>query len=492
MRKHALQGSGLRAQGWARKAPSSQPSALLAAVVALVCLVGATISGHDIPNDVTVQIFLAPEGQSLKMAVRVPLQAMRDMDYPKPAGARNTDLLDLGRAEPSLRDAATLWISDYLDLYENGRKLPAPRVTAVRAALQSDKSFASYAEAIAHLAAPPLPVQTEYFWSQGMLDVLFEYPIESAQSPFAINPRLARLGIRTLTVLRFLPPAGAIEPFEFVGDPGPVQLDPSWSQTVSQFVARGFREITGGAASLLFLVCLAIPFRSWRSLAALAAGFTAAHSITLIASAYNLAPDPLWFPPLIDTLIAVSVLYMALENVALTTRNKPQRSPSTQGKSDRPAISARSAVFSERDLKRRWLVTFAAGLAFGFGYGFGVGAALQFAGAHPLAAVLSFNAGVEVGLLVVLALVVPAFALIRRFLVAESTALLIVSALIAHTAWHWMNDRWLLLRRFTFERPPLDAALLAGGLRAMMLVVTAAALYWVLFGVLRPPRKSDL
>ena len=43
--------------------------------------------------------------------------------------------------------------------------------------------------------------------------------------------------------------------------------------------------------------------------------FTVAHSVTLIASAYGMAPDSLWFPPLIETLIAVSILYMAFENI---------------------------------------------------------------------------------------------------------------------------------------------------------------------------------
>ena len=43
--------------------------------------------------------------------------------------------------------------------------------------------------------------------------------------------------------------------------------------------------------------------------------FTVAHSVTLIASAYGMAPDSLWFPPLIETLIAVSIVYMAFENI---------------------------------------------------------------------------------------------------------------------------------------------------------------------------------
>ena len=213
----------------------------------------ATLAAHDIPADVTVQVFVKPEGTRLRVLVRAPLQAMRDMDYPRPRAATNADLLDLARADATLRDAATLWISDYLDLYENGQTLPAPRVASVRAALQSDKSFASYDEALAHLSAPGLP-QTEFFWSQGLLDVLFEYPIHSDRSHLAIQPRLARLGIRTLTVLRYLPPEGGVRGFEFLGDPGLVQLDPTWSQTLFQFIRLGFARFVGGVEFLLFLI----------------------------------------------------------------------------------------------------------------------------------------------------------------------------------------------------------------------------------------------
>jgi hypothetical protein len=445
------------------------------ALVALLSWSGATVSGHDIPNDVTIQALLKPEGQRLRLLVRVPLQAMRDMDYPKPAGTTNTDLLDLARADSTLRDAATLWVSDYLDLYENGDKLPAPRVVSVRAELQSDKSFASYDEAIARFAAPLPSAQSEFFWSQGLLDVLFEYPIHSDRSRFSIDPRLARLGIRTLTVLRFLPPGGAVQGFEFLGDPSLVQLDPTRSQVARQFAARGFRQILGGTGVLLFVVGLAMPFRRFRPLAAVVTAFAAAHSITLIASAYNLAPDQLWFPPLVDTLLAAAIVYLAVENIVLTNDEKKPRS-----------------VFSSSAFKRRWLVTFGFGLVYGFGFAFALRPALQFAGTHRLTSVLSFNIGIEAGLLLVLALLAPALNLLFRFAVTERLGTIIVSALIAHTAWHATGDRWALLRRFTFEWPAMDAAFLAASLRGAMLLVIGAGLYWVVFGMLRPPGKSEV
>jgi hypothetical protein len=464
--------------------------AVAAALAALVFCWAARVAAHDIPNDVTVQTFLKPEGQRLRLAVRVPLGAMRDMDYPKPRDARNSDLLDLGRADATLRDAATLWVSDYLDLYEDDEKLPAPTVVSVRAALQSDKSFASYDEAIAHFAAPGLPPETEFFWSQGLLDILFEYPIRSDQSRFAIQPRLARLGIRTLTVLRFLPPGGAVRGFEFMGDPGLVQLDPSWRQAALQFVKLGFEHILDGTDHLLFLACLVIPFRRFRSLIAIVTAFTVAHSITLIASAYNLAPDALWFPPLIETLIATSIVYMALENIVFaTTKKEPQNTQNTQIK-DVFAVSAASAVSSSSALKRRWLVTFGFGLVHGFGFSFALRQTLQFAGSHLLTSLLSFNIGVELGQLVVLAILIPALGLLFRYVVAEQLGTIILSALVGHTAWHWMGERWELLRKFTFAWPAIDAAFLAAALRWMMLVVVAVALYWLVFGVLRAGKRS--
>src|SRR5436309_9850864 len=135
-----------------------------------------------------------------------------------------------------------------------------------------------------------------------MLDVLFEYPILADRSPLSIRSGLARLGIRVVTVLRFVAPGGVIRAFEFVGDAGLIRLDPRWHQAALRFVELGFLHILGGTDHLLFLFCLVIPFRRFRALVPIVTSFTVAHSITLIASAYNLGPAGLWFPPLIETL----------------------------------------------------------------------------------------------------------------------------------------------------------------------------------------------
>ena len=63
-----------------------------------------------------------------------------------------------------------------------------------------------------------MPPETELVWQQGLLDVLLEYAIQSDHSSFAISPTLARLGFKTTTVLRFLPPGSAERAYQFRGE----------------------------------------------------------------------------------------------------------------------------------------------------------------------------------------------------------------------------------------------------------------------------------
>jgi HupE / UreJ protein len=463
-----------------RRFPAGARGVLAAALLVNLC---TNVAAHEIPGDVTIQAWLKPEGQRLRLLVRVPLVAMRDMNYPT-RGDKTLGILDLSRAESLLRDAATLWVGEAIDVYEGDTRLPSPRLVEVRPSLPSDRSFtSSYDEALAHVTGPRLPDDTDLPWSSGVLDVFFEYPIQSDRSPFSVDSRLDRLGLRTITVLRLVLPDGTVRAFEFVGTTGFVRLDPRWHQAALQFVKLGFTHILDGIDHLLFLFCLVIPFRRFRALVAVVTAFTVAHSITLFASAYNLAPDALWFPPLIETLIATSIVYMALENI-VGAGSEPQSAQSTRRKSFFSANSANSAV------KRRWLIAFGFGLVHGFGFSFALRQTLQFAGSHLLTSLLSFNVGVELGQLLVLVALIPALDLLFKYVVAERLGTIILSALVTHTAWHWMTERAAILRQFRFEWPVLDALFWASALRWMMLAVIAAGLYWLVFGVFKAQPRN--
>ena len=146
--------------------------------------------------------------------------------------------------------------------------------------------------------------------------------------------------------------------------------------------------------------------------------------------------------------------------------------------------------FARLSLKRRWLVTFGFGLVHGFGFSFALRQTLQFAGSHLLTSLLSFNIGVELGQLLVLVLLIPALDLLFRFAVPERMGTIILSALVAHTSWHWLTERADVLRQFRFTWPALDAAFLASAMRWMMLIVVAAGLYWLVFGVMGGRKKN--
>ena len=411
---------------------------------------------HEIPNDVTVQAFLKPSGDRAHLLVRVPLKAMRDIVFPE----KGNGYLDLERTAPLLPDASILWISDFIELYEGSTRLPKPKVVATQISLESDRSFADYETALAHITGPPLPPETTVVWNQVMMDVLFDYPIQSDRSDFSIHPALARLGLRVLTVLRFMPPTGVVRAFEYDGDPGLVRLDPRWYQAALRFVNLGFFHILDGTDHLLFLFCLVIPFRRFGALIPIVTSFTVAHSITLIASAYNFAPDALWFPPLIETLIAMSIVYMALENIVGTS-----------------------------NVHRRWMITFGFGLVHGFGFSFILRQTMQFAGSHMLTSLLSFNVGVELGQLLVLVLLIPLLEVLFRYVVAERMGTIILSALVAHTGWHWMIDRGSQLRQFRWQWPVITDAMLVTLMRSAMAIVFIAGLVWLVFGVLRHRTK---
>jgi len=420
--------------------------ASIAITAVALLLAPHVVAAHEIPARVTVLVFVKPEGQRLRVLLRVPLESMRDVDFP----LRGPGYLDIARSRPLLAQAARVWLANSLTIEEGDRRLDSSRIVATRISLPADRSFTSYSEALAHVTAAELDPSTQIFWKQALLDVLIEYPIASASSRFSVEPTLARLGVRTTTVLRFLPPNGSERAFEYVGDPGLVRLDPRWHQAAMRFVALGFRHILDGIDHLLFVFCLVIPFRRLRPLVAIVTSFTAAHCLTLAASVLGFAPDALWFPPLIEVLIALSIVYMALENIV-----GPK-------------------------LERRWAVAFGFGLVHGFGFSFALRESLQFAGAHLATSLLAFNVGVELGQILVLVLAIPALSLLFQHVVAERVGTIILSALVAHTAWHWMLDRGVILFQYNFQLPAIDASFAIVVMRLLMLSLIVVGLGWLL------------
>jgi hypothetical protein len=249
--------------------------------------------------------------------------------------------------------------------------------------------------------------------------------------------------------LLFLPVAGTLHTFALGGDPGLIALDPSLPQAGRRFLESGLLHVMEGAGQLLFLLCLVIPIRRLPALIPVVASFIVGYSFTLIGSAYNLAPAGPWFPPLIDVLLALSVIYLAFENI------------------------------SGWRLDRR-VTAFSFGLLQGFGFSFALRNSLQFAGAHLLTAVLSFDAGINVAQLIVLIALLVGLELLFRIGVGERVGGIILSALAIHPSWHRTADIGAGLVQFSW----LDVALLSSVLRWTTVMVALVGLGWFVFGFL--------
>jgi hypothetical protein len=431
---------------WSHLRPRPRWIALLAVLV--LGLSGAP-GAHEIPSEVTIQMFVKPEGQRLRVLVRAPLEAMTDIDWPLVGAA---GVLDIARADRFLNDAATLWLGDNLKVLEGDQTLPYPRVAAVRASARADGAFQNYDLALAQTLGPRLPEDTRLVKNEGMLDVLFEFPIMSDQSRFSVYPHFVRLGSQTRTIITFLRPDGTLHTFELHGDPGLVLMEPTTVQAAWRFAKDGFFHILDGSEHVLFLLCLLIPFRRISALVPIVTSFAVAHTLTLVASIYDMTPGAFWFPVLVEMLIAVSILYMAFENVA-----GPR-------------------------LERRWLMTIAFGMVHGFAFAFALKSTLQFAGRHVFTSLVAFNVGLEAGLLLLVALLVPILQLLFQHVVSERLGTIVLSLLLAHTAWHWTWDRYNQLVQYQFVWPDVDAAFLAIVLRWLMVLVILAGAGWIIHG----------
>jgi hypothetical protein len=159
----------------------------------------------------------------------------------------------------------------------------------------------------------------------------------------------------------------------------------------------GVEHILTGWDHLLFLLGLILVGGRVRALVGVVTAFTVAHSLTLALAALGAwAPSP----RVVEPLIALSIAYVGVEN------------------------------WFVRDASRRWRITFPFGLVHGFGF---AGALREIAlpRARLPVALVSFNVGVELGQLAVLALALPVVLAARRAPWFGARGVEVVSAAIA-------------------------------------------------------------
>jgi hydrogenase/urease accessory protein HupE len=156
---------------------------------------------------------------------------------------------------------------------------------------------------------------------------------------------------------------------------GGLTLPEAGQGSFRQFLGLGVEHILTGYDHVVFLLALLLAGGAFWNTAKVVTSFTLAHSITLGLAAMDVVRIP---SAIVEPLIAVSIVYVGVENLL------------------------------QRDLRWRWLLTFAFGLVHGFGFAsvlreLGVGAA----GVGVVAPLVSFNLGVELGQLGIMLLVLP-------------------------------------------------------------------------------------
>ena len=167
----------------------------------------------------------------------------------------------------------------------------------------------------------------------------------------------------------------------------PVEISRSVWAAAATFVAEGVRHILGGYDHVLFVACLVIGALTLTSLAWRITGFTLGHSITLSLGFFGYTPKAQWFVPLVETGIAVSIVYAAV--IAL------QKSTDT--------------------IRSGMVVTTLIGMLHGFGFSFVLQEILGVTSPNIWISLLAFNVGVEIGQLAIIVLIWPVLMLITRY-----------------------------------------------------------------------------
>ncbi len=152
---------------------------------------------------------------------------------------------------------------------------------------------------------------------------------------------------------------------------------PPWIERAGRVLVLGIEHILVGIDHILFLIALLIVSARFVDLLKVVTAFTLAHSVTLGLAWYGIIDLPSRF---VESAIALSIAYVAAENL------------------------------TDRRFARRWMLAFGFGLVHGLGF-YQMLAELDLQGVGAATTLVSFNLGVEVGQLMIVAVVYPLIAL---------------------------------------------------------------------------------
>lgn len=196
----------------------------------------------------------------------------------------------------------------------------------------------------------------------------------------------------------------------------------AWDAAFS-FVKEGVTHILSGYDHLLYVACLVLGAATFVGLAWRVTGFTVGHSLTLSLGYFGFVPSDQWFIAAVEIGIALSIILAAI--TALTAGKR--------------SVDGAGSI----------MVTSAIGLLHGLGFSFVLREILGLSSANIWVSLLSFNAGVELGQLAVVALLWPLLQLIAR-----------------------ISARWYIIAKWSVALPAIFFASIWTGERAIRLLGT--------------------
>lgn len=189
-------------------------------------------------------------------------------------------------------------------------------------------------------------------------------------------------------------------------------------QVLIRYGIEGVEHILLGPDHVLFVLLLLLLASSLRRLLWVVSSFTLAHSITLGLAALGVFDLP---ATLIEPLIALSIIYVAIETIVTYRKHQPTPEPT-------------------RNFVRLLLITFAFGLMHGFGFSYVLRDNVGLPSHALIPALAAFNIGVEFGQL---ALLLPLFP-IRQWLIDkpfERPVLMALAGLALLVSGFWLIQR---------------------------------------------------
>ena len=197
-----------------------------------------------------------------------------------------------------------------------------------------------------------------------------------------------------------------------------VEAQPEAWAGAGRFLRLGAEHIFQGTDHIAFLIGVLLLGGSFRQLVGIVSAFTVAHSLTLALATLGWVVPP---PRLIEPLIAFSIVAVGVENL----------------------LSLRAPLSAERvkaAIAHRWRLTFGFGLVHGFGFA-GALRALDLPRALLAPSLLTFNLGVELGQLMIVALAWPLLHWLRGVRPMWPVGTRWASAAVAGLGVYWLLER---------------------------------------------------